>query len=215
MKENSFGYCPITSKKKKKIGCDSNEQDCYKDTEALQSKHWRKQVFTYSFAEIRQVIAHNHTNRRHLYIEQQTSVCLKTCANNKSHTEQSSASERNVRHICVCVYLEKERACVWVCVSEREKLTDKFQMAQKLFSIWLPLQSLGGIYHSSRQKEKKIIQFSKRRTSTRKKKFKSQLQVITTSRSQHGEMIWCFSEGSLVKLNTDVPFCLVLVLAGG
>lgn len=62
----------------------------------------KTQVFTYSFAKISHVIAHNHANRRHLYTEQQTSVCLKTCTNNKSHTKQSSASERNVRHVCVC-----------------------------------------------------------------------------------------------------------------
>lgn len=82
-------------------------------------------------------------------------------------------------------------------------------MEQKLFSILHPppKSSEVSIISPGKKKKREIIQFSKRRTSERKK-LKPQLQVITTFRSQHGEMIWCLSEGSLVKLTQTSPSAL-------
>lgn len=81
-------------------------------------------------------------------------------------------------------------------------------MEQKLFSILHPPPKSSEVSIISPDKKKGKSSNLAKEGRVREKKLKPQLQVITTFRSQHGEMIWCLSEGSLVKLTQTSPSAL-------
>lgn len=72
---------------------------------------------------------------------------------------------------------------------ERRTRTDTFQMEQKLFSILHPPPKSSEVSIISPDKKKGKSSNLAKEGRVREKKLKPQLQVITTFRSQHGEMI--------------------------